>query len=150
MPILIIVPAISEYYPDIAGNDNINIFKIVSLYFHWHFLPIRQSDIVGWGGRLLRYRAFAVDNHSCIPCASHPILLGRVGGPRLVNNPGYSIMGLMTFAPISRKAVSNREYISSSLYMPMIEPPDPANLADAPQARAVMTISMLLSFIFMI
>ena len=27
---LLIVPAISEYYPDIAANDNKNIFKIVS------------------------------------------------------------------------------------------------------------------------
>jgi len=31
---------------------------------------------------LLRYRAFAVDNHSCIPCASH------LHQPRPVNNPG--------------------------------------------------------------
>jgi len=31
---------------------------------------------------LLRYRAFAVDDHSCIPCASH------LQQPRLVNNPG--------------------------------------------------------------
>jgi len=31
---------------------------------------------------LLRYRAFAVDNHSCIPYTSH------LHEPRLVNNPG--------------------------------------------------------------
>jgi len=31
---------------------------------------------------LLRYRAFAVDNHSCLPCASHIHQL------KLVNNPG--------------------------------------------------------------
>jgi hypothetical protein len=30
MPALLIIPAISEYYPDIAANDNKNIFKIVS------------------------------------------------------------------------------------------------------------------------
>ncbi len=38
---------------------------------------------------LLRYRAFAVDNHSCIPCASH------IHQPRLVNNPGELKMKLV-------------------------------------------------------
>jgi hypothetical protein len=38
MPILPIIPAISKNYPDIAGNDNKNIFKLVSPYFHGHFL----------------------------------------------------------------------------------------------------------------
>jgi hypothetical protein len=37
----------------------------------------------------LCYRAFAVDNHRCMPCASHPLILGRGGGSRLVNIPGY-------------------------------------------------------------
>jgi len=33
MPIISIIPAISEYYPDIAVNDNKNIIKKVTLYF---------------------------------------------------------------------------------------------------------------------
>jgi hypothetical protein len=45
MPILLIILAISEYYPDIAANDNTNIFKTVSLYFRRHFLPIRRADL---------------------------------------------------------------------------------------------------------
>jgi len=50
MPILLIIPTKSEYYPDIAANDNKNIFKIVSVYFHRNFLAIRRANIVGWGG----------------------------------------------------------------------------------------------------
>jgi len=38
MPILLIIPAISEYYPDIAANDNKNIFKL------------RYTLMFGWGG----------------------------------------------------------------------------------------------------
>jgi len=45
MPILLIIPAISEYYPDIAANDNKNIFKIASLYFHRHFLPYGRANL---------------------------------------------------------------------------------------------------------
>jgi len=33
---------------------------------------------------LLRYRAFAVGDHSCMPCALH------LHQPRLVNNPGFA------------------------------------------------------------
>jgi hypothetical protein len=44
------------------------------------FYPSGESILM----HLLRYRAFAVDNHSCMPCALH------LHQPRLVNNPGYS------------------------------------------------------------
>jgi len=38
MLVILMIPAISEYHPDIAANDNTNIFKIASLYFHRKFL----------------------------------------------------------------------------------------------------------------
>jgi len=42
---MFIIPAISEYYPDIAASDNTNIFKIISLYFHRHFLPFGRANL---------------------------------------------------------------------------------------------------------
>ena len=45
MPILLMIPSISEYYPDIAGNDNKNIFKLDPIYFSRHFLPFGRADL---------------------------------------------------------------------------------------------------------
>jgi len=87
MPILFIIPAISEYYPDIAANDNMNILKIV-LYTFIGIFYLSGEPILP---HLLRYRAFAVNNHSCIPCASH------LQQPRLVNNPGW--LSILTILP---------------------------------------------------
>ena len=34
-----------KFLSDIATNDNTNMLKIVSLYFHRHFLPIKRADL---------------------------------------------------------------------------------------------------------
>ncbi len=61
-----------------------NLFKKYLFIFIDVFYPLGEPILM----HLLCYRAFAVDNHSCIPCASHPLMLGWGGGSRLVNNPG--------------------------------------------------------------
>src|SRR4030042_5835407 len=83
-----------------------------------------------------------------------------VAGKNRVPNPAagitaffiiiYKIYGLITRALILLSARISFRNISSSLYMPMIAPPEPENLADAPQSLAVLTISRLLSDICMI
>jgi len=55
-----------------------NLFKKYLFIFIDVFYPSGEPILP----HLLRYRAFAVDDHSCIPCASH------LQQPRLVNNPG--------------------------------------------------------------
>ena len=57
------------------------IYSLPIILFHFY------AGILSLSGvpillHLLRYRAFAVEIHSCMPCASH------LQQPRLVNNPG--------------------------------------------------------------
>jgi hypothetical protein len=45
MPKLLFIPAISENNPDIAANDNTNIFIVVSFYLYRHFLSYGRFDL---------------------------------------------------------------------------------------------------------
>jgi hypothetical protein len=73
MPMLF-SPAILGSYSDIAGKAlSEEIFIFIGIFY-----PSGESILM----HLLRYRAFAVDNHSCMPCALH------LHQPQLVNNPG--------------------------------------------------------------
>jgi hypothetical protein len=88
--------AMSAIYPDIAANNN-KTFSRLPFFRVYINLNVR----IGWIGtdvfypsgepilqHLLRYDPFAVDNHSCMGHASHPLMPGRGGGSRLVNNQG--------------------------------------------------------------
>jgi hypothetical protein len=100
MPMPFFNTAISGSYPDIVENNNRTFLRIpfFRVYINpnvrvgWIgigiFYPSGEPILLGGVGWLHRYRAFAVDNHSCIPCASHPLMLEWGGGSRLVNNPG--------------------------------------------------------------
>ena len=58
------------------------LFQKKFSFFIGIFYPSGESILM----HLLRYRAFAVDNHSCMPYASH------IHQPQLVNNPGLSFV----------------------------------------------------------
>jgi len=49
MRILFIIPAISEYYPDIAANDNKNIFTSTPLSHIYLNVGVGRVGL-GWGG----------------------------------------------------------------------------------------------------
>jgi hypothetical protein len=72
------MPILLQQYQEVILLLLINFFKRNLLIFVGIFSPLGEPILM----RLLRYRAFAVDNHSCIPCASH------LHQPRLVNNSG--------------------------------------------------------------
>jgi len=48
---------------------------------NFFFYPSGEPTLLGGVGWLLRYRALAVDDHSCMSCASH------LQQARFVNNP---------------------------------------------------------------
>jgi len=52
------------------------------------FYPSGEPILLGGVGWMLCCDPFAVDYHSCMGHASHPLILGWGGGSRSVNNPG--------------------------------------------------------------
>jgi hypothetical protein len=72
------MPFLLQQYQKVILTLLKNIFKKNLFIFIGIFYPSGKPILM----HLLCYRAFAVDNHSCIPCASH------MHQPRLVNNPG--------------------------------------------------------------
>ena len=56
-----------------------NLFIVIGIFY-----PSGEPILL----HLLRCDPFAVDNHSCMGHASHPLILGWGGGSRSVNNPG--------------------------------------------------------------
>jgi len=64
------------------------LFKKNLSIFIGIFYPSGEPKLLGGAGWMLCCDPFAVDNHSCIGHASHPLILGWGGGSRSVNNPG--------------------------------------------------------------
>jgi hypothetical protein len=62
MPITSIIPAISEYYPDIAGNDNKNIFQIFR-----HFFPFGRANLTT-SASLWPIRGIQIQLYGPLPC----------------------------------------------------------------------------------
>ncbi len=76
MPITSFIIAISGSYPDIAIISNKVVSSKEFINNNRHFFPCGEPIST----HLLRYSAFAVEDHSIIRCALH------LRQPRLVNN----------------------------------------------------------------
>ena len=81
MPIFTIFTAISGSYPDITANNN-KTFSKVPFFRVYINLNVR----VGWIGFVVAHSRYT--NTASWATALHPVILGRGGGSRLVNNPG--------------------------------------------------------------
>jgi hypothetical protein len=57
------------------------LFKKYPFFILQRFLPFGQAKVEGRSGLAALLQGFAVDNHTCMPCASH------MPQPRLVNTP---------------------------------------------------------------
>ncbi len=85
------MPFLLQQYQELTLTLLIKLFKknlfILIGIFHPYGKPGEPILL-----HLLCCDPFAVDNHSCMGHASHPLILGWGGGSRSVNNPGYKTL----------------------------------------------------------